>query len=295
MKRISKHFALLIFAGITIACAHQETPIGATTSQKISTAQLNVFLYKDPLTIPNLDRKRQLRIYLPPNYADSNKRYPVLYMHDAQNLFDNATAYSHEWGVDETLNTLSKENKLDIIVVGVDNSSEKRLTELNAWDHPEFGHAEGKEYIEFIVNVVKPTIDREYRTLSNRENTAIMGSSMGGLISHYAIIQHNETFSKAGILSPAYWAAIPKLFTFIETHPITKNSRLYFYNGEKEGGDSVPHVQQAYSSTLHLKIPQVSAIIHIAPEAKHDEIAWRNEFKNAVLWLFSDKKSSSSF
>jgi predicted alpha/beta superfamily hydrolase len=281
MAAALNYFVLIFIVSFSLSCTHKESII----SQASSTAQPNVFLYKHLLNVPNLDRTRQLRIYLPPNYSNTDKRYPVLYMHDAQNLFDDTTAYSDEWRADETLNTLSKENKLEIIVVGIDNSPEKRMTELNAWDQPEFGRAEGKEYMEFIVNVVKPTIDREYRTLANRENTAIMGSSMGGLISHYAIIQHSDTFSKAGILSPAYWAA-NDIFSFIETHPLTTNSRVYFYNGEIEGGDSVSHVKKAYTSTLN---PQVQAYIHITPDAKHNEIAWRNEFKNAVMWLFSDK------
>lgn len=289
MATVFHYFALLLTVSLVIACSSKENSTVLVTTQKISTVQPNVFLYKDLLTIPTLDRKRQLRIYLPPNYNDSNKRYPVLYMHDAQNLFDDATAYWNEWGVDEALNALAKEHQLEVIVVGIDNSPEKRITELNAWDHPEFGKAEGKEYVEFIVNIVKPTIDHEYRTLANRENTAIMGSSMGGLISHYAILQHAETFSKAGIFSPAYWIA-NDAFSFIDTHPIAQNTRLYFYQGENEGGDSVLHVQKAYASTINTKSSEASAILHIAPGAKHDEIAWRNAFKNAVLWLFSDKK-----
>jgi len=289
MTTIFNYFALIITISLTVACASKEPLVTAVSTPKISTAQSNVVVYKHLLDMPNLNRKRQLRIYLPPGYNDSNKHYPVLYMHDAQNLFDDATAYSNEWRVDETLNNLSTEKKLDVIVVGIDNSPEKRITELNAWDEPRFGTAEGKEYIEFIVNVVKPTIDREYRTLANRENTAIMGSSMGGLISHYAIIQHAETFSKAGIFSPSYWAA-NDMFAFIETHPISKNSRLYFYHGESEGGDSVAHTRKAYTSTINKKSTQASAILHIVPDARHDEMAWRNEFKDAVLWLFSDNK-----
>lgn len=177
---------------------------------KASSAQANVSLLPELLQIPGLNRQRQIRVYVPPGYANSQRRYPVLYMHDGQNLFDAATAYAGEWRVDETLNALSESGQLELIVVGIDNGQEKRMTELNPWSHPRFGVAQGREYMEFVVEVVKPLIDRRYRTKADRANTAIMGSSMGGLISHYAINQYPEVFSKAGIFSPAYWVGEAK-------------------------------------------------------------------------------------
>jgi predicted alpha/beta superfamily hydrolase len=201
---------------------------------KPSTALPGVRLLPEQLEIPGLNRKRQVRMYLPPGYATSGKRYPVLYMHDAQNLFDDATSYAGEWKVDETLDALSKEGKLELIVVGIDNGGDKRMTELNAWDSARFGQAEGKQYTDFVVKTLKPMIDSQYRTLPDRANTAIMGSSMGGLASHYAIAQYPQVFSKAGVFSPAYWTA-PASFDFVGTHPLPKDARVYLLMGEKEG------------------------------------------------------------
>jgi predicted alpha/beta superfamily hydrolase len=216
--RASMAFSLIIFlaglSGSFTACAADSSVVAKT-----STAQANVSLLKEELIIPGLNRKRQIRLYLPPNYASSGQRYPVLYMHDAQNLFDVATAYAGEWKVDETMNALSKAGKLDLIVVGIDNGQDKRMTELNPWSNAQFGAGEGKEYVEFIVKVVKPLIDRQYRSKPDRINTAIMGSSMGGLISHYAINQYPDVFSKAGIFSPSYWIA-GAAFDLIASNPV---------------------------------------------------------------------------
>jgi predicted alpha/beta superfamily hydrolase len=87
-----------------------------------------------------------VRIYLPPGYEQGTRRYPVLYMHDGQNLFDDATAYAGEWGIDETLNELAKSRGLELIVVGIDNGGAERIHELNAWDNPQFGKGEGEQY-----------------------------------------------------------------------------------------------------------------------------------------------------
>jgi len=198
MRRLTQ-----FFAQIFIVCLFM-LGISIEAGAVVSTAQPEVSLLKDQLEIPGLNRKRQIRIYVPPGYATSGKRYPVLYMHDGQNLFDVATAYKLEWNVDETLNALAKSDNLEIIVVGIDNGQDKRMTELNAWDNTQFGKQEGKQYIEFIVNVLKPLIDQRFRTKSDRSNTAIMGSSMGGLITHYAINQYPDVFGKAGIFSPSY-------------------------------------------------------------------------------------------
>lgn len=161
-----------------------------TEHDKPSTATKNVIILEKTLTIPKLNRQRRLRIYLPENYQLSKQHYPVLYMHDAQNLFDDKTAYAGEWGIDETLNRLAAENGLSLIVVGIDNGLELRMNELSPWPNQEYGVAEGEQYMDFIVNEVKPFIDKSYRTLTDKNNTAIMGSSMGGLISHYAIFEY---------------------------------------------------------------------------------------------------------
>lgn len=258
------------------------------TPAKASTALPGVSLLPELVEIPGLQRKRQIRMYLPPGYATSGKRYPVLYMHDAQNLFDDATAFAGEWKVDETLDALSKEGKLELIVVGIDNGGDKRITELNAWDNARFGAAEGKQYTDFIVGTLKPAIDAKYRTLPDRAHTAIMGSSMGGLASHYAIAQYPQVFSKAGVFSPAYWTATPS-FDFMAQHPLPKDARVYLLMGEKEGDSMVPDVQRMAQVVEKSGHPKANTVLKIVPEQKHNEAFWSGELREALLWMFAGK------
>lgn len=283
---MNKLFIFIAFCGVLLlmACDRQGNKPQAN---KMPSVQPNVTLYKELIEMPELDRARQLRIYLPPGYESSDKRYPVLYMHDAQNLFDNATAHAGEWAVDELLNDLARSGQLELIVVGIDNHPQKRLNEMNPWDHPQFGKGEGREYVDFIAEVVKPRIDSEYRTLSQPEFTGIMGSSMGGYISHYAVVQHSDVFGKAGIFSPSYWVSEDAVNLFA-TKPADATARLYFYMGAEEGGDMVEDIQRVYRSVIDLGHPENNSILRIVPNATHSEAAWRNEFSQAVLWLFAE-------
>ncbi|WP_347260832.1 alpha-amylase family glycosyl hydrolase [Rudaea sp.] len=250
------------------------------------TAQANVHVLAQKLKMPGLDRERTLRIYLPPGYEKSSKRYPVLYMHDGQNLFDATTSYSGEWGVDETLNELAKTKGLELIVVGIDHGGEHRIQELDAWDNAKFGKGEGRQYMDFVVGTVKPYIDQHYRTKPGRADTAIMGSSMGGLISQYAIEQYPQVFSRAGMFSPAYWPAKPAVFDFARTQPPRKDAKLYFYAGGKEGEEMVGDMQRMVAQLRAQGHPPARIATTVAADAQHNEAAWRAQFARAVLWLF---------
>lgn len=284
MSKYYKFSILLLLSFVAASCNIKNNQT-STSSQKLSTAQPNVVVLKDLFDMPGLDRKRQIRIYLPPHYAESNKRYPVLYMHDAQNLFDDATSYSGEWKVDEVLNSLSESDHLDLIVVGIDNGQDKRLNELNPWNSQQFGISEAKEYLDFIVKIVKPAIDQQYRTLSDRQNTAMMGSSMGGLITHYAVVKYPEVFSKAGIFSPSYMIANESI-GFFDATPAAKDTRLYFYAGDSEGGSMVIDAQKVYSAELKNGHLSDGIVFSVVAGAGHNEAAWHNEFARAVVWLF---------
>jgi predicted alpha/beta superfamily hydrolase len=257
-----------------------------TTSKRLGTASPNVQVLPTPFTIAGLNRQRSVRIYLPPDYAKTRRRYPVLYMHDAQNLFDDATAFSGEWNVDEVLDTLAKSRGLELIVVGIDNGGEHRLHELSAWDNPKYGKGEGKQYTAFIVDVLKPYIDTHYRSKADRSNTAIMGSSLGGLISHYAIFQYPEVFGKAGIFSPSYWYA-PEVFAFSAARPLPLDAKVYFYAGGREGDEMLPQFNRMVALLQQPAQRHATFLVSINPSAQHNEAAWRAEFPRAVSWLFA--------
>lgn len=254
--------------------------------QKTSTATANVRVLAQPFMLQGLNRSRHVRLYLPPDYANSNKRYPVLYMHDGQNVFDAATAYAGEWGVDETLNQLSAEGWLDLIVVAVDNGAQHRMSEYSGWNHPRYGVGEGAQYIRFLSNTIKPYIDQHYRTLPGVEHTGIMGSSMGGLISHYALFNQPGVFSKAGIFSPSYWYA-DAVFRQTDISVLPANSRISLLVGGKEGRDMVNNMQKMAALLRQQGFAASRLSVKTEAGAEHNEAFWRSEFSDAVLFLFN--------
>ncbi len=258
-------------------------------SEMASTAQPNVLIPIEKLAMPGLDRERGLRIYLPPDYSQHpTQRYPVIYMPDAQNLFDVKTAYADEWGVDETMNELARTAGFEAIVVGIDNG-DKRTSELNPYPGPKLKVAEGPDYMRFVVEVVKPYIDKTYRTLPDRADTAMIGSSLGGLISHYALQAYPDIISKYGLFSPSYWAS-PELVARAAKQQMPPDTRLYIYVGGKEG-IGMEADARAMAETLARQGPVENVTLHVDPDAMHNEKAWRPEFRRAVLWLFGRQAS----
>ena len=248
------------------------------------TAQANVHVLA-PLAMPQLGRERTVRVYLPPGYEHSNKRYPVLYMHDGQNLFDATTSFSGEWNVDETLNELAKSKRLELIVIGIDHGGDRRMSELNGWENPKHEPGGGRQYMQFVVDTVKPYIDAHYRTRPGRNDTAIMGSSLGGLISHYAMYEYPDVFGKIGIFSPSYWYA-PAVSDYTAKHRLRADTRAYFYAGGKEGEEMVQDMQRIVDTIRQQHFPERDLAVHVEPQAQHNETAWRTEFPRAVEWLF---------
>lgn len=254
--------------------------------ENVSTAANNVTVLSEDFVMPQLHTTRRIWLYLPPDYDTSNKSYGVLYMHDGQNLFDTKTSYAGEWEVDETLNILSKENKLELIVVGIDNGGEKRMDEYSPWNNKKYGGGEGDAYLEFIVNTLKPFIDSSYRTLPNKEYTGIMGSSMGGLISFYSGLKYPDTFGKIGVFSPSFWFA-SDCFQFAAEHSEI-NSIMYFLVGEEEGGNMVSDTERMVEVMQSNGFDKGHIYKKIVPKAQHNEQFWSSQFQQAVLWLYSN-------
>ncbi len=255
----------------------------------------NVSVLSEDFEMPQLNRKRRIWLYLPPDYHISNEAYPVIYMHDGQNLFDGSTSFSGEWSVDETLNKLYEEKGLKFIVVGIDNGQSKRLDEYSPWFNENYGGGEGNAYLEFITQTLKPYIDRNFRTLKDKANTGIIGSSMGGLISHYAGLKYPNTFGKVGVFSPAFWFN-PNIKHYSQTHGNISDTKMYFLAGGKEGGNvRFEEISQTVAdmnemvATLKAKGFNPDHLkSKVVPEGKHNESLWRNNFEESILWLFSE-------
>jgi predicted alpha/beta superfamily hydrolase len=251
------------------------------TKPRKHTASANVHVISDSFYMPQLKRKRKVWIYLPSNYATSKQKYPVLYMQDAQNLFDEFTAPFGEWNVDETLDSLQKQTGKFSIVVGIDHGDKKRLVEYNPYDKKEFGKGEGVAYTEFLVKTLKPFIDKNYRTKSDAFNTAIAGSSMGSLISTYAMLKYPTIFGSAGIFSPAYWIA-PSMNNFAKK-VISKNTnnRFWFYGGGKEGFTMMADMLIIRNIVSKKAI---DTVLTTDENGQHNEAAWRKWFPAFYLW-----------
>jgi metallo-beta-lactamase class B len=246
------------------------------------TASPQVRIIDTAFTIPQLNRKRRIWLYLPKNYASSSKTYPVLYMQDGQNLFNEQTAFSGEWGVDECLDTLQQQTGKECIVVGIDNGGDKRMTEYNPYDNAQFGKGEGKQYVDFLVNTLKPFIDSKYRTKKGTGYTFIAGSSMGGLISFYAILQHPEVFGGAGIFSPSFSLA-PQLYGDAENFTTGLSPEFYFYAGGSESATMVSDMQKM--ADILAKKPNYRMRRAVNPLGQHNENAWREEFAWFYRWI----------
>ncbi|MBT8228692.1 MAG: hypothetical protein KJO50_00430, partial [Bacteroidia bacterium] len=250
-----------------------------------STAADNVHILTDSFYMTSLDRYRRVWIYLPPDYDATNHNYPVLYMHDGQNVFDALTSYIGEWEVDETLNRLYEEGDPGIIVVAVDNGQNLRTEEYTPWPHPTYGGGKGESYIDFIVNDLKPYIDNNYRTLSDRENTGIMGSSLGGLISTYAGIEYQEIFSKIGAFSPAYWFNAQSYTHVINTGK-KEDMRIYQIAGTLEGAQYIDNMFEMHGTFLASGFGENEVITIEKSDGQHSEWFWAREFAEAYKWLF---------
>lgn len=256
-----------------------------------STLEENAYILSEDFEIPQLNRTRRLWLYLPPDYETTEKTYPVLYMHDGQNLFDATTSFAGEWEVDESLNELFDNGDEGVIVIGIDNGGIHRIDEYSPWIHAEYGGGEGDEYVDFIVETLKPFIDANFRTKPGREFTGIMGSSMGGLISMYAAIEHQDVFSKAGIFSPSFWFS-DQVYTHVEETGKQADMKFYMLGGELESATLIQQMQEM-ETTLHdagFGSEEVVLVTHA--DGQHSEWYWRREFPDAYSWLFNDQINS---
>lgn len=244
---------------------------------KPNTASAQVQILDTAFFMPQLSRTRKIWVYLPKNYNQlKSKSFPVLYMHDGQNLFNEQTAFAGEWGVDECLDTLQKQLNKDCIVVGIDNGGAKRMNEYNPYDDKKFGKGEGDLYLDFIANTLKPFIDGRFRTQKDREHTFIAGSSMGGLISLYAIKKYPDVFGRAGVFSPAFWVA-PQLYADLQNSKWKHIHTIFFYAGGKEGDDMIPDMKQIEDLLNSTKYFNTTELIF--PLGQHKEEYWRKAFE----------------
>jgi predicted alpha/beta superfamily hydrolase len=279
--------SFLFLISSTKIYAQKKESSSVKKEERKSTKATNVSILKKEFIIDGLnDISHKVWLYLPPNYDTSKENYPVIYMHDAQNLFDDVTSFVGEWGIDETLNDLYKKTGKSFIVVGVENGGEKRIEEYTPWKHEKYGGGKGDIYINFLANELKPFIDKNYRTKQEANQTAIIGSSLGGLISFYGGLKHPEVFGKIGALSTSFWFS-DKVNDFAKENGNQKNSKLFLLVGEKEGDAMVPDTQNMEKLLLETGFPKENIHTKIVADGKHSESFWKAEFLEVITFLYN--------
>ena len=227
--------------------------------------------------MPQLNRHRTLRIYLPNGYNLTSKRYPVIYMLDGQNLYNADAAIKSTWGIDSTLNAQPQSRQC--IVVGIDHAGKDRITEYDPYDS-RFGKGDGIAFTRFLAETLKPYIDSHYRTKK-------AGSSMGSLLAMYATVQYPGSFGNAGIFSPAFWIA-PEIFKLTQATPIGKSARFYITCGDKEGKEMLTDAYKMDSllTAKGLNRKQ-SPPVKVNQGFAHNESQWRTAFPTFYDWLMA--------
>lgn len=253
------------------------------------TFSANVKIIDSAFAIPKLNRARRVWIYLPEGYSQSNKKYPVMYLQDGQNVFDAATSFSGEWEADETLDSLIKRGTKACIIVAIDNGGSKRLNEYSPYDFNLNNageiNAEGDEYLEFLAKTLKPFIDKNYKTQKDKASTYIAGSSMGGLISFYALMKYPDVFGNAGVFSPAF-QILPDLNKLIDDAAKKVNAKIFFYAGGQES-ESMVSLMDSVADRIGLSTQSIIYKV-VDPEGKHNEPAWKKWFPEFYQWIIGE-------
>jgi alpha-glucosidase len=266
MQLFQRLILLLIFFNVFALCAQ------STASQQVK---------RFSITGPWLNEEREIWLYLPKDYENSERHFPVLYMFDGQNVFDEATSYAGEWKVDEFLDDINGQH----IVVAIAHGNENRIKELTPFKNKDYGGGEGQQFLDFIITKLKPYIDKTYRTLPDEKHTSIAGSSLGGLMAFYAVLKHPDVFSRALVLSPAFWIN-PEVTDMIIEKNIPDTSRFYILLGTEEG-DVMSLAYKQAQEQLNLKnLDGHQLFMDLAQGGQHNEASWEQQFRWGYQWLF---------
>lgn len=249
-----------------------------------------------------LGNRRTIAVYLPPGYdgaaAAAGERYPVLYMHDGQNVFDDATSFAGEWRADETAERLISEGRIrPLIIVGVANAGDARADEYTPSPDARYGGEGGRapEYARFLLEEVKPFVDRTYRTLPDRDNTGVCGSSLGGLVSLFIAAEHPDKVGLCGAVSPSLWWNEREMVQRVRRDPAwTRNCRVWLDMGTSEGEEGA---RRNIAETRELAMilqgagrrPGKDFKYLEVPGGEHNEPAWAARFDQVLLFLFGKR------
>ena len=253
---------------------------------------------------PERRNRRDVDVYLPASYrAAGTRRYPVVYMQDGQNLSDPETAFAGTWDLEPALERMAGRG-LEPIVVGVHHAGEARLAEYSPFPDRRHGGGEGESYLAFLVETLKPRIDRLFRTRATCDQTVMLGSSMGALISLYAFFRYPSVFGRAGAMSPSLWFGQAAILDYIAAAK-SPGGRVYLDAGMREGARTLRQARELARLLVHRGFRRdtrrkrgaspgverranrsVSLLRYVEdPGGGHQEAAWANRLDDALDFL----------
>jgi predicted alpha/beta superfamily hydrolase len=231
-----------------------------------------------------LRNQRDILVYLPSSYDKTDRPYPVLYLHDGQNLFDPATSFAGEWGVDTALARAPRKGRR-AIVVGIPNAGIERIQEYSPFVDGRIGGGLGDAYLDWIEGTVKPLIDERYRTIRGPEGTGIGGSSLGGLISLYAFFREPARYGFTAVLSPAFWFGHGEIFRFVESAGYVRG-RIYLDVGAREGEATLANARRMRDLLLAQGYQRGRDLMWVEDKGgMHNEAAWGRRLRPALPFL----------
>ena len=264
------------------------------TDLQVLASPENILLLHPDFYIPQLGRSRRIWACLPPNYWSGEQCYPVVYLQDGQNLFDNPEAKFGSWGIDKAVNRLFVGNPTrsadsqhfsSVILIGIENGGERRIDEYSPWRHPEHGGGEAAAYLDFICETLQPFVNKHLRTLPERRHTGILGSSMGGLFALYAALERPDRFGMAGVFSPSLWFS-KSVFEFAEKKRAQLPVRILLMAGQQESATMVSELLELYETLLAAGHADENLHYDLHSDGAHSEWFWAREFEHALNWLF---------
>ncbi len=237
-----------------------------------------------------LTHDRTVVVYLPPGYDPRTAdRYPVLYLHDGQNVFDRATSFGEEWQVDESAQRLITAGEIEpLIIVGIYNTGEHRLDEYTPT--PEVGAGRGghaDDYGRMLVEELKPFIDTTYKTLPSAASTAIGGSSLGGLLTMHLGLRYPTAFSRLAVLSPSVWWDDRVILLEVDALPAALPLRIWLDAGTAEGVDMLANLRALRDALVAKGWVLGRDLSYLEAEGgEHNEQSWSARVERVLKFLF---------
>ena len=245
------------------------------------------------LRSPELQNYRDIIVAVPPSYDSATTSYPLVVMHDGQNLFDPDTSYVGAWGMLGIMRDLAVSG-VELVIAGIANTGPFRQYEYSPFRDPKHGGGDGDRYLSFVIDQVIPRVESRFRVERTPAGRSIAGSSMGGLVSLYALWKHPAVFGAAAALSPSVWFADEAILDFVKERPAPPG-RLWLDTGTDEGESTLDSVRRLRDAIVESGLTEGPRFEYVEDEgASHHEEHWGRRMKQALPFLTEGRKDGTT-